>query len=1025
VTKFLSVIFLSSLLTTALFGQQKLQWFRLDANSGLPTNNVYSSIVDSKGYIWLATDQGAVRYNGYQTKVFNTNNGLPTNDVYKLQEDGQGRIWVYTLSTQFGFIKDEVYQQLKLPYTDKFKYISDICEKGDWVFFSYSANAKADQMFVFYNGNRLNVFKSIGGDPYMAFYVDKENTEVVTHDMNKSLYSFTLKESTNPFKVLTRRKCSMNRNIYHLLINYSTVWYRNKKIYLNAFNSHTIRTINTVNCNFDSLNLLTLSPPDSNIYLSTVHENKILLFSHKHIYRLSDNLRILNRETFPKPFSDVQVSFKMTGGGFEWFSTSTLGIGVMSKHSTPFSQFDELSVLQTASLVGSDSNRTYWWTNSKNWLYVVSQKRIVATYHLPSLIKVSKVQHYEKYQLLIASAKGMHILHTNTEQLAHYGDNFKLVTTYNWHFFNSKDNQTENLPDSLKKMAFAGLFDLHQYSQRTYFAPSFGGLIRYETDLTDSSRLFVSMYEKGRFNRLEYDKLSGLYLLINQEKMKLFNPEKDSFLEIDKNIQRLYGLDNRTDIKFGDGFAYIIKSDRILEIDIRKRSVHCIEDHLNLLNAKSSLRNKKLVVAGNFGVAMFEHKNGITKRTGLALNLKRQLYKSVKDVTLSDENTILCNTDNGLFSLAADSLRITTLNETPGQFQIVVTHPFKDKIRQGDTLRLAKGTHKISFDAINFFGSGQLSYKYKIPGVQDEWKETEQGDITITDLRPGRPYKMWVIVSDELWFGKPMLMTMVIEPYWWQTQIWKFVFWLLGVAVTATLVLTTFVITRKNVLRKNEKRRMQTELELRAIHSQINPHFIFNTLSTALLFISKQQTKDAYEHVNNFSKLLRNYLKSSRERFITLADEIEILKQYIELQQARFSKGFHYKINVADAINSTHVLLPSLLLQPLIENAINHGLFNKKGEGMLIIDFKQGMNDTELICTIDDNGIGRAKARILNKRYKKQKSSYGTELTKDLIDIFRRYEQMDIDLQYLDKTEPETGTTVKLTIRNVKMVNLG
>ena len=145
----------------------------------------------------------------------------------------------------------------------------------------------------------------------------------------------------------------------------------------------------------------------------------------------------------------------------------------------------------------------------------------------------------------------------------------------------------------------------------------------------------------------------------------------------------------------------------------------------------------------------------------------------------------------------------------------------------------------------------------------------------------------------------------------------------------AALVFTIIFITRMVVARGNEKKRALTELELKAIYSQINPHFIFNTLNAAQFFINKKRFDDAYTHVSKFSQLLRAYLKSSQDRYITLEDEIQMLKNYIELQQIRFEEKFDYKLDVENKIPVNSIKIPSLLLQPLVENAINHGLFHK------------------------------------------------------------------------------------------------
>jgi sensor histidine kinase YesM len=114
------------------------------------------------------------------------------------------------------------------------------------------------------------------------------------------------------------------------------------------------------------------------------------------------------------------------------------------------------------------------------------------------------------------------------------------------------------------------------------------------------------------------------------------------------------------------------------------------------------------------------------------------------------------------------------------------------------------------------------------------------------------------------------------------------------------------------------------------------------------------------------------------------------------------------------------VKIPSLLLQPLVENAINHGLFHKQGKGTLTISFVQGASSDELICIIEDDGVGRQRAAEIKQQNTVQYKSYGTKLTRRLIHIFNEYEDMNISMEYIDKHEPETGTIVKLTIRNLK-----
>ena len=207
------------------------------------------------------------------------------------------------------------------------------------------------------------------------------------------------------------------------------------------------------------------------------------------------------------------------------------------------------------------------------------------------------------------------------------------------------------------------------------------------------------------------------------------------------------------------------------------------------------------------------------------------------------------------------------------------------------------------------------------------------------------------------------------------------------------------------------------EMELKSIYAQINPHFIFNSLNSALLLVTKNRMDEAYSHISKFSHLLRSYLKSSRNKMITVEEEIENLKNYMELQQTRFKEKCLFEIIVDDNINQSSVKIPSLLLQPFVENAINHGITPKTQKGFIRIEFIQNKNENKITCTIDDDGIGRKKAEADKTSVNNKKESYGNLMIKDLVSIFSRYEGMTIDIKYTDKEAPLSGTIVTITIK--------
>jgi len=227
------------------------------------------------------------------------------------------------------------------------------------------------------------------------------------------------------------------------------------------------------------------------------------------------------------------------------------------------------------------------------------------------------------------------------------------------------------------------------------------------------------------------------------------------------------------------------------------------------------------------------------------------------------------------------------------------------------------------------------------------------------------------------------------------------------------------IITQRIVTKKNAKKNLQLELELKSIYAQINPHFIFNSLNAALYLVKTKRLDDAHSHINKFSDLLRSYIKSSRNRFIKISDEVTNLKNYIELQQTRFKNRFDYEI-IIDSSLDTDAVIPSLLLQPLVENAIIHGLLDNEEKGQLKIEFKRGYLGSEIICIIDDNGLGRTFSKQLKEDNPNQKESYGADLVKDLTGIFNKYMKMKIEIEYIDKEKPETGTTVILRVKDIE-----
>jgi tetratricopeptide (TPR) repeat protein len=217
--------------------------------------------------------------------------------------------------------------------------------------------------------------------------------------------------------------------------------------------------------------------------------------------------------------------------------------------------------------------------------------------------------------------------------------------------------------------------------------------------------------------------------------------------------------------------------------------------------------------------------------------------------------------------------------------------------------------------------------------------------------------------------------------------------------------------------RSNKQRRLANNLlALKTLRSQMNPHFIFNALNSVNSFIAQNDERTANRYLTNFSTLMRNVLNNSEEDFIPLEKEIDLLKLYLQLEHSRFKDKFEYHINVDSQINLDDFMIPPMLLQPYVENAVWHGLRYKKTKGKLQIDFKQIDTETIEIHIIDD-GIGRAKSKELKTQNQKKQQSKGMGNIKKRIRILNEMYSDKVDVFISDLKEDYTGTKVILILK--------
>src|SRR5690606_15041136 len=205
-------------------------------------------------------------------------------------------------------------------------------------------------------------------------------------------------------------------------------------------------------------------------------------------------------------------------------------------------------------------------------------------------------------------------------------------------------------------------------------------------------------------------------------------------------------------------------------------------------------------------------------------------------------------------------------------------------------------------------------------------------------------------------------------------------------------------------------------LQLKTLSNQMNPHFIFNALNSIKAYLIVNDQKNAIFYLNQFAKLVRHILESLREDYITLREELDIIKIYMNLENMRFGYSIDFQLTISDDINPDEIRIPTLILQPFIENALVHGLLPKSGERTLVVDVYK--KDEDIIIMIVDNGIGREASNRSKNEKVIVKKSIGLRIINERLNLYNKKHDflLKYDIEDLKREEVASGTKVCLTI---------
>ncbi|MEL7425838.1 MAG: histidine kinase [Bacteroidota bacterium] len=308
---------------------------------------------------------------------------------------------------------------------------------------------------------------------------------------------------------------------------------------------------------------------------------------------------------------------------------------------------------------------------------------------------------------------------------------------------------------------------------------------------------------------------------------------------------------------------------------------------------------------------------------------------------------------------------------------------------------------------------GRLSYQYQLEGWKDEWLENSYRNNRVEyQSLPAGSYRFLIRTVDQNQYVSPLLeySFVIRSPFWMR---WWFYF--LCVSMIVLVVMIVFKIRERII---TERLQLESKLkmsEVTALKAQMNPHFIFNTLNSIQDLILMDDVRASNIYLGKFADLMRMLLSASGKEQIPVAQEIELLELYLEMERLRFGDEFTANIHSELSTDQLEAIeIPPLLIQPYIENAIKHGLLHKKGQKEVNVHFR--LRSQALHCTITDNGIGRNKSAQIKARRARNHLSFATMANQKRIDLLNEAGQnkISISIQDVDPSRENSGTMVQL-----------
>ncbi len=941
---------------------QSLTYRNYNVNQGLPSSQTYDIIQDQKKYIWVATDRGVSRFDGYNFTNYTSENGLLDNNIFNLYEDMFGRIWFLSYCGKLSYyFNGKIY-----PYKYNSKIISDPKKM-----------AAAIRSFLVLPDSSV-IIGTIGDGALKI--LNNGIVQNITYANPRYKYHYVFQYSDDRYYVYSKTNKGIVGEAISIMFKGAMVF--NKEVpkgqMKNAFcykrkNGHAIFT--TAGYILDVYKgKVTDSIKEASDILSLYEDSDSCLwvgYLDGGVKRYSANKPITSKD-YKLYFLQNQVTKILEDyeHGF-WFSTLTSGVIYVPN-------IDVGNLEYTGEI--HDKEKTVTMTSDHNSrIFIGTNKGTIKIYKGTSRIKEINIQNFAR-TLYFDSLKN--IL---------YISGHKTMYTY--------DDVT------LKALKNGGILCFYKDTNDSIIAGSYNGIVKYFPDKIGPNiiapneivRIETMCYDKNK--RLWIGSYRGLYYLKNDTIIKqqgdtLFNYRITSLLSkgnslfigtIEKGLLKLTG--NRIET-----FS--------LNHGLPSNAINWIED-----------QNDSIIwLATAKGACKF---NINQNRSSFILNTKKGLLSNeVKNIQLVNDTIYFLTNEGITFCRSNFELK----NQTPPAIFIqdfkvdTVSYIFQDN----PTLNHSRNYLTFNVSGLTFKQAGNIKYTYRLKGYSEQWKTTSSNNIQLAFVPPGT-YTFEVLAENEdgiLSEHPDTFQFTISEPLW--NRLW---FQLLIALSLVTILVFVLLIRIKRIKEKNKILEQLTGFKQQALTMQMNPHFIFNLLSSIQSYVLSEDSVKASKYIAMFAKLMRKSLDNSRTEFIAFDQEIDTLKLYMELESIRLKNKIIFSF-AYDGVLMHNIMIPPMLIQPHIENALKHAFINFTGDKEREIRVSFAINNKLLSCSVEDNGIGLNKSGEL-KQDNKDHMSAGLDVTKTRLELLCKnlgfpFSFSIQDLQDIDKDN--NGTIVKFIV---------